>query len=402
MKEPIKGFCESPLPFLHSLAINAFTIRPGFFPWLSSECASKGSFDRANSLATAFLIAGLLCGLLTPYASYSAVFAIDVDLSFYRVPSTTPENTYKITFYTSANRQEWRVDYRDRPAKFAATFQDFVIESPSHTGQAEWRIVSSLAKGVPIDLDAEQRLTWFAYAGAKMLNTQGTPFPVPFGDARLDAYVHGCRVFAITDSSSILPSRFEFRFDEELLRKNVQELAWLDDPDYLDSRRKSFEQFIAGHKDGAIVASLVVSGYEMLEATPIPGSWEFVLNWYGSPAFHCTGLVSNARVVQAMPPVTIPNIVRITDKRVRSTTLPVDKISYMLTNASRIPDLREDIVQKAVERSTPANPTLFSRMPMDSRSPRWFIIALICSVSSLPLLIWIGLKIRNTKSGRKL
>jgi len=355
---------------------------------------------RPSSSGTAqfVLLIAIACIAAARYNSYSGVLAIDVDLDYYRIPATTPENSFKITFYTSANREEWRIDYRDKPSKFAATFHDCVIESPSYTGGPQWRIVSPRVSGVPVDLDAEQRMVWFVYAGSKELDGQGTPLPVPFGDARLDAYVHGCRAFAMRGSSENSPARFEFRFDKELLRKNVDELAWLDDPEDLESRRRSFEQFAAGHTNGATVAALLVSDLEMFEGVAIPNSWEFVLNWYGAPAFRCTGHVLKTRLVQSMPPVTIPPIVRITDKRVRSTTMPVDNVNYMLTNASKIPDLQDQVVRKTVQRFTPADPRSFARMPRHTRSTRWFMIGVLCTVSSLPLVIFLGLKtLRNRK-----
>lgn len=362
------------------------------------DCEAKGRRNRAfrkwRSLAFLSLqiLAYWLLGCRANAKDNALVF--DVNLDFYRVPQASPEASYRIAFSVASEGNKWRLDYRENPGRFSAANEGYVIEKPDYQAGEEWRIISPLSEGNPIDLDQEQRLVWFVYGAKKYIQARiGLPVVLPFGDARLDGYAHGCRAEGKWRlPEDICPEYVEFLFDRALYTKGVQQLSWLDNNNSLEQRRKSFDQFLAGHTNGMVIGTLLVSAYTNAAGLGIPASWEFQLNWYGSLLYRCVGRTLSVRQADNIEAVTIPSIVKITDKRVRSENIPIDSVTYSLTNAAQIPNVEDVVVQKQVQHLTPSDPRGFSRMPRHLPRPRWPVVAMLCITISLPIILWIRSK----------
>jgi len=329
-------------------------------------------------------------GGLQPIIINGQPLAFDVDVDFYRLPEPTTEVAYKFTMTVDARLKQWRLDYKDNPERFVCTYKDDILERPNYRGTKSWLVISGSLDGYPIDLDQEQRLMWFVYCGGQYLRTRtNAPIVLPFGDPRLDPYVHGCRIDSRWRSGEdACPELAVFSFDRDLFMQGVKQLSWESSQDYLDHRVKFIEQFLNGHTNGAVLALFKVLEWTNMGPAGIPLAWEFDLYWYGTPHYRCVGRTVTVRNVNTIQPPIIPTRVEITDKRVRLLGFPINSVNYTITNG-QIPSVNDQLVMKRVQQSVLDARDFTQTMNLTKkRRSAVAAAALVCSGLLLPFLLW--------------
>lgn len=321
--------------------------------------------------------------------SYAQTFTCDVSLSSYRVKgnvaNSNPDFNCKARVTVDSKSAQWIVDYVDNGQKFACSYPNFILEKPNYTGITnEWRMISLTVDGHPVDLDFDQRLIWFTYCARDYLRErQGKPVVLPFGNARLDCYVHGTRLDAKWRSGNDLcPETARLTFDSDLFKNGVNQLSSEPPGAFLNDREAQFIRYIGFHTGGQTVASFKVTEWITLENLNIPSAWQLDFFWYGNLSFTCKGTANNAKILDgklSLP--SIPQNSLITDKRVRNTALRINSVQYAITNG-QIPTLADIKLPKTVR------DTDFAQMPPDLRTPRRVIITMLVATGLSPLAFW--------------
>lgn len=342
-----------------------------------------------------FVILILLIVRFFASGSYAQSFVCDVGLNSYRVNNNVvdkkPDFSGRARMAVDTKNAQWIVDYVDNRQKYACSYPNFILEKPNYTGMTnEWRMVSLAVDGYPVDLDFDQRLFWFTYCARDYLRErQGQPLILPFGNTRLDCYVHGTRLDAKWRSSADLcPESARFTFDSELFKLGVSQLSSEAPGSVLNDREAQFARFVNFHTNGQTIASFRVTEWSALEKVNIPSAWQFDFYWYGHLSFSCNGTANNLKVLDGK--ISLPDIPQkslVTDKRVRNAALRINNVQYAITNG-HIPALADLRLPRSIR------DTDFAQMPPDLRNPRWIIIALLVATGLFPLVFWLY---RNNK-----
>lgn len=330
----------------------------------------------------------LLTGSLFNACSQAQTFTCDVNLNSFSVNNNVtdakPDFSGKAHVTADYKNAKWIIDYIDNGQKFACSYFDYILEKPNHNGTNAWYIVSPVVEGYPIDLDFDQRLIWFAYCAKDYLQKkQGQPVIIPFGDTRLDCYVHASRMEAKWRSNADLcPETVQFNFDQDLFKKGVQQLTLEPPGSFLNNREIQFNHYIQYHTNGQTVAVFRVTQWTNIEGVSIPSAWQFDLYWYGEHSFICMGTADNIKAVERIiePPDISPRTL-ITDKRVRNVASRINSVRYKLTNGV-IPTLDGIKLSKNIAHDN------FAQMPPNLRKIRIVLVSVIFITCIIPLAFW--------------
>jgi hypothetical protein len=316
----------------------------------------------------------------------SQSFSCDIALTCSRIDNETietkPDFTGNLHLDMDYSSGKWSMNYSDNNQKFVFYDGNFILERPNYNASNAWYIVSSPNDSYPIDLDFDQRLVWFIYCAKNyLLQRQGQPVILPFGDARADSYVHGCRFNGkwLSDSQSC-PDTAEFSFDSQLFQDGIKQLSFESDATYLKDREKQFMDYSHGNTNGEVLARFQVTEWADAGGLKIPTAWNLDLYWYAMHSFQCTGTARNIQINHETVnfPV-LSKIAVITDKRVRNAGFAINSVHYQITDG-QIPKSIQDI--KIPKSSVNNN---FTQMPPDLKKTRAFFTILILATIIVPL-----------------
>jgi len=337
------------------------------------------------------LITLLTCCVLFWFCSYTQAQTIHckVSLQTFRIINGTKDTNTDFSGKANVSLDfktgDWLIDNIDNNQKFACTQKDYILDKPSYKEtNFFWYMVSPFQDGYPIDLDLDQRLIWFAYCGRNFLEKRNQQAVIlPFGDARLDCYVHGCKMFAQWNSEkSLCPNTAQFRYDKDLFAKGVKQLSFEPNGSYLNDRNKQFTSYISNYTNNQLVAEFNVTQWTNNFGIEIPLSWEMKTYWYGQPSFICLGTSEGIEINHDK--ISYPGInlkAKITDKRVRNLKLGLNYVNYLITDG-HIPAI-DKVKLPSV------SPDRFFQMTPDLRKPRIVVMGLMGILTIIPLVIWI-------------
>jgi hypothetical protein len=315
----------------------------------------------------------------------------DVELRVFMASKGTnskPEFSSQAMMSLDLTGRDWLISYTNRHGKYVRSYQEDVLERPDYNGTNAWHIISPTIKGYPIGMDADDRLLWFAYMAAEFLRGRdGHHVILPYGNARLEYFVHACRMTSKwRKQSDLCPESAEFVFDREMLLNGTEELSLEPSGQYLLDRGANFDSFLRGHTNGQLIARFQVNQWADRDNVGLPIAWRFDLNWYGKPFYICTGTTRTSWIEPGgvnFPP--LPAASRITDKRVRDVKKGINQTSYEVANG-QMPTVAEVVV-----RPKDINPG-FRQMPLESdkpQSPHAIIIGLLCVSIVLPIALFM-------------
>ena len=264
----------------------------------------------------------------------------DLKMDVFRVvdPQKTNSLVFAADVQVSIDLQQsnkWMIVYRDNNQKYVYSDSDSIVEKPNINNPTNhWYMVSDFEDGYPIDLDFDERLIWFSYLGNNYISERsGQNVPVLYGDARFDAYVHGCKMVPFFKSSDFVPDKVVFLFDADLFRKGTSKLSFEPPGDFLSNRGEQFKNFLGGHTNDQVVGSYEVTQWADCGRLRLSGAWEFCLYWYGQKTIVCVGTAQNFRIDQGelvLPVVAQKS--RVYDKRLRSGQHSFNSVNYDITN----------------------------------------------------------------------
>jgi len=329
-----------------------------------------------------------LANLLLISSAQAQSFTCDVSLNSFRVNNDVtdakPDFSCKAHVTVDCKNAQWVIDYIDNNQKFACSYHDFILDKPKHTGTNAWYMASPIVDGYPIDLDFDQRLIWFTYCAKDYLRKkQGQPVILPFGDTRLDCYVHGCRMNAQWHSDiDSCPETATFDYDRDLFQKGIKQLSSEPAGSFLNNREVQFNNYIQYHTNGQTIAAFKVTQWASVANMEIPTAWQLDLYWYGQHSFICIGTAENIKAIEGeiqLP--SIPQKALITDKRVRNAALALNSVRYMITNG-QIPKVDDIKLSKSSGNNN------FEQMPPNLRTVRIIFIGLFLMTGIAPLAFW--------------
>jgi hypothetical protein len=337
----------------------------------------------------------LVMGLLWMTSAKAQSFSCDVQLRSFRINNTVidtkPDFIGNAHIIVDYNNAEWVINYVNNNQKFACSYFDFILEKPNYTGTNSWYMASSVVDGYPVDLDFDQRLIWFAYCARDYLHRkQGQAVIIPFGDTRLDCYVHGSRMYLNWHSSmDLCPEIARFGFDADLFQKGIRQLSWEPPGSFLNTREEQITRYIGHHTNDQTIAVFSVNTWTELQKMNIPSAWQLDLYWYGQRSFTCIGTADNIKVLEgkiALP--ILPRTTFITDKRVRNASLEINSVRYFITNGV-IPSVND------VKLATLTGNVNFAQMPPNLRNVRIVILGLLLALGMTPIAFWFFTKKTN-------
>lgn len=324
--------------------------------------------------------------------SVNRILEFEADVELYRVTDAGRRNleiSSKSAVSVDVENQTWQIRMLEPRAKFADKYHDFILEKPDYTGSEPWFIVSSDLNGYPIDLDQDQRIVWFVYCATRYLRARDKePVPLPFGDARRDQYVHGCRINMRWRSDvDICPEQASFAFDRSLYDRGADEMTVEPAGDYANERDRSARFYRDNHTNGQVVVFFGISEWDSASTWGVPKSWWLDLNWYGKAAYRCNGRTTSVRTGNAISMADLPRQASITDKRVRDVGKRLNTVRYIATNAA-IPSLDDPQVTRLLPKyRVPDNLLSTEHRREMGRTGRVFVLGLLVLTVCAPL-VW--------------
>jgi len=344
----------------------------------------------------------LLINLLLGFGAISSASATPVKFEgtlqthhFQSPGRSALERTVNFSIEVDSVAQTWKIEDLSHPTTTAYRHNETIVHklyTPERsTGLYE---VSQFENEYPIDLQWDQRILWFVYcAGDFLREREGSPVILPFGDPRMDAYLHAIRMENVTwrEKNDICPEQAEFRVDLKLLDDAHQSLSFLPLGNVLTSRAEAISDLANVLTNGQVMAKLEVLVWTNWSNSGVPREWR-ILRFASSGKLNreYRGVLQNVSDLDSVAHLALTTPAEIVDKRVRGGG--VNSVGYVVADGS-LPARDSDRVQTLVREARTLD--RFT-LPPDKTLGQHLIVGLIAFLLLLPILIWcLRLRVRK-------
>lgn len=292
-------------------------------------------------------------------------------------------------------RQLWHIEDLSRPGRHAYTASDHIVDT-NFTVSTNSPVlqISQFQDGYPIDLDADQRLIWFAYCAKQYLvKKNGQPVIIPTGDPRYDLELHACRLKTTWHSdAAVCPDTADFVVDPSLMHRATYLLTFEPEGDFLRERFRRIQAIRAVLARGDTLARFSVLSWTNIARNELPLTWMLEIYSRGRVIRRAEGVANQVFLTNVLTLPRVPQIAQIRDIRARDAKTGINYLRYNITDG-KIPDLTDDRAQKAI--LAMKDPTR-AVLPTGSRPARFVIILILCWTSIV--FVWFCSR-RASKSG---